>query len=827
MDLLVGEVRDDPGALPLLSHALVETWLRREGSTLTVDGYHASGGIRGAVAQSAEHLYARVDPGHRQLLRDLVLRLVSPGTDGEAVRTRVPRRLIASDADHDQLIELLVEARLVTSDDGVLEITHEALARAWPRLRDWLDDDIEGQRTWHHLSGAADAWDTLGRPDSELYRGGRLARTLEWQAQTASTLTDNELAFLEAARAANEAEEQSAAERARAQTLLIRRLRLVLAGAVVLLVLALAAGGMAVHQSQLAGDNAARAEASTVAAEARRAGAQALITDDIDESMLLAVAAVRLDDSPATRDSLQSALARNPELIASTQMSGGMVTWLDVSPDGRRVATFDEANTVRLYEISSGELLGVYQAGTERRSSVVSMKVLFSPDGSLLAVTQAAPTREPVVLLDAATLEKVAAQPQGVDRWRWQPNSMAFSQDGQHLALTLQRFEGVSKELRETSGWAVVWNLGRPDRPLRIRLEDGPGGIALSPDGAKLYTTTPLATSPGTTTPGTTSSLTIHDLATGRSRPVDESEPVVQIAMSPDGRLLAGSVEEAGLVLLDARTGKLRRRLAGNGFAPNYTVFSADGSRVASISVGNSEAMVWDVASGALLRLPLRDSGEKVDLSADASTAYTAGSGASLRQWDVEGGRRFVSQLAARKPGELEPAEFAQPSPGGEFVAIPSSERVTFFNVVTGRSAEASFRGGRHTSPSGSWHPDGVHYALATDGTIQIWDARDAELVLEARPAGRFVKGLDYSNDGTRLVIGEISGPGDHARLDDAGACGSIGRARPGGVLRRRRTGQSHGHRPDRAGGPLGVPQESDHTLGPGRPGDRHGPRHR
>jgi DNA-binding SARP family transcriptional activator/WD40 repeat protein len=743
VDLLVGEVRDDPGALPLLSHALVETWLRREGSTLTVDGYQASGGIRGAVAQSAEHLYARVDPDHRQLLRDLVLRLVSPGTDGEAVRTRVPRRLIASDADHDQLIEMLVEARLVTSDDGVLEITHEALARAWPRLREWLDDDIEGQRTRHHLSGAADAWDTLGRPDSELYRGVRLTRALEWQVSTASTLTDNERSFLEAARAANEAEEHSAAERARAQTRLIHRLRLVLAGAVVLLVLALAAGGIAVHQSQRAGDNAARAEASTVAAEARRAGAQALTTADIDVSMLLAVAAVRLDDSPATRDSLQSALARNPELIASTQMGGGMVTWLDVSPDGRTVATFDEANTVRLYGISSGELLGEYQAGTQRRSSVVSMKVTFSPDGERLAVTQAAPTREPVVLLNAATLEPVAAQPQGLDQWRWQPNSLAFSQDGQHLAVTLQRVEGVGTELRETSGWAVVWNLGRPDRPLRIRLEDGRGGVALSPDGTRLYTTAP---------------LTIHDLVT-HNRPVKVPEPVVQIALSPDGRLLAGSVDQDGLVLLDDSTGKVLRRLEGNGVAPYYVVFSADGRRVASISLENGEAMVWDVARGKLLvRLPLSESGEKVDLSADGSTAYTAGSGTSLRHWDVEGDRRFVSLIAARKPGRLESFGLAQAAPGGGFVAIPDSDRVTFFDVVAGNSNEASFRGGRYSSPLGSWHPDGVHYALATDGTVRVWDARDAELVLEAKPSGRFVKGLDYSTDGTRLVIGEISG---------------------------------------------------------------------
>jgi DNA-binding SARP family transcriptional activator/WD40 repeat protein len=771
--LLIGEVRADPGALPLLSHALVGTWERREGSTLTVDGYHASGGIRGAVAQSAEHLYARVGPEQRRLLRDLVLRLVSPGADGEAVRTRVPRRLIASDSDHEQLIELLVEARLVTSDEGVLEITHEALARAWPRLRGWLDDDIEGQRTRHHLSGAADAWDTLGRPDSELYRGVRLFRALEWKAATDSTLTETEREFLDAARVANTAEEQSAADRARAQARLIRRLRLVLGGAVAMLVLALTAGGVAIDQSQRAGDNAARAVASAVAAEARRAGAQALTTDDIDESMLLAVAAVRLDDSPATRDNLQSALARRPELIASTQMSGALVTWLDVSPDGRRVATFDESNNVRLYEITTGELLGEYQAGTERRRSVVSMKVIFSPDGSRLAVTQAAPTRQPVVLLDAATLEPVAAQPQGLDQWRWQPNSMAFSQRGQHLAVTLQRVEGVGRAMRETSGWAVVWNLNQPDRPLRIRLEDGTGGVALSPDGATLYTTAP---------------FTIHDLDTRRSRPVDEAEPVVQIALSPDGRLLAGSVEEAGLVLLDARTGKLRRRLEGSGFAPYYVVFSADGSRVSSISFENSEAMVWDVATGDLLvRLPLSESGEKVDLSADGSTAYTAGSGVSLRHWDIDGERWFLSQIADGKQGVRGAFGLAQPSPGGEFVAVPSSDRVAFFDVASGTSDVGGFRAGRHTTPLGSWHPDAVHYALATDGTVQIWDARDADLVQEGRPMGRLVDGLDYSPDGSRLVIGELSGQltmldsatltpvGRSVRLDEGVCCVAAG----------------------------------------------------
>ena len=77
---------------------------------------------------------------------------------------------------------MLVAARLVTSDDGVLEITHESLARAWPRLRGWLEDDVDGRRILHHLSSTADAWDSLGRPDSELYRGVRLTRALDWRA---------------------------------------------------------------------------------------------------------------------------------------------------------------------------------------------------------------------------------------------------------------------------------------------------------------------------------------------------------------------------------------------------------------------------------------------------------------------------------------------------------------------------------------------------------------------------------------------------------------------------------------------------------------------
>ena len=164
VEILVREVSGNPGALPMLSHALQETWQRREGRTLTVAGYQASGGIREAVARSAEEVYSGVAADQQPMLRPLLLRLVAPSPEGDPVRTRMPRRLVVTDPAHDQLVDLLVGSRLVTSDEGVVEIAHEALAREWLRLRDWLDEDVEGQRILHDLATAADSWDALDKP---------------------------------------------------------------------------------------------------------------------------------------------------------------------------------------------------------------------------------------------------------------------------------------------------------------------------------------------------------------------------------------------------------------------------------------------------------------------------------------------------------------------------------------------------------------------------------------------------------------------------------------------------------------------------------------
>ena len=315
VDVLLQDVRDDPGALPLLSHALRETWERREGRTLTVEGYQASGGIRGAVARSAEQVYDGLPEDDRAKLRGLMLRLLTLAPDGEPLRSAVPRGAIPGDEAHEHLVERLVQARLVTADADVLDLAHETLARAWPRLRGWLDDDLEGQRILRHLSTAAESWHAMGRPDAELYRGDRLARATAWQAGSGADLTAHEADFLarsrEVPRLLRAEVERAAAARRRNR----RRALALVAVATTLAVVAGLAGWVALRERDQAAQERERAAAERLMASARRAASLSQATDDVVASLLLAVEAVRRDDSPDTRAALLAALSRSPALV--------------------------------------------------------------------------------------------------------------------------------------------------------------------------------------------------------------------------------------------------------------------------------------------------------------------------------------------------------------------------------------------------------------------------------------------------------------------------------------------------------------------------------
>ena len=92
VDLILRDVGDEPGALPLLSHALLETWQRRSGRTLTLKGYADSGGVRGAIAYTAENVYQQLSPDQQLMARQIFLRLTELGEGTEDTRRRTALR---------------------------------------------------------------------------------------------------------------------------------------------------------------------------------------------------------------------------------------------------------------------------------------------------------------------------------------------------------------------------------------------------------------------------------------------------------------------------------------------------------------------------------------------------------------------------------------------------------------------------------------------------------------------------------------------------------------------------------------------------------------
>ncbi|MEZ4594676.1 MAG: hypothetical protein R3D55_26555 [Chloroflexota bacterium] len=196
-----GDQPPEPGALPLLSHALLETWRRREGSKLTFSGYTDAGGVQGAIAKTAESVFTqKLTPAQQTIARSIFLRLteLGEGTQDTRRRAQISELLPASStADETQtVLNLLSAARLVTTDEDSAEVTHEALIREWPTLRRWLDENRDGLRLHRHLTESAQAWQQRNRDSGELYRGARLEQAQEWANQHDDELNDLEREFL-------------------------------------------------------------------------------------------------------------------------------------------------------------------------------------------------------------------------------------------------------------------------------------------------------------------------------------------------------------------------------------------------------------------------------------------------------------------------------------------------------------------------------------------------------------------------------------------------------------------------------------------------------
>ena len=215
---------------------------------------------------------------------------------------------------------------------------------------------------------------------------------MEWAQAHPDALNATERAFLDASVAESERER-------RTQLRANRRLRVLLAGAGLLLVAAVIAGVLALSEG-------GRARDSARTADAQRLGAQALVDDQLDRSLLLAQAGRELDDSVATRGYLLSALVRRPAAIGVMQGDGDPLFALALSPGGRILAAGDDNGTVVLLDTRTRERIG----GPLQVNLWRSAGLDFSPNGRLLAVAGRvgeAQDAQSVKLVDVATRKVV------------------------------------------------------------------------------------------------------------------------------------------------------------------------------------------------------------------------------------------------------------------------------------------------------------------------------------------------------------------------------------------------------------------------------------
>ena len=744
-DALVDDVEGEPGALPLLSTALLELWQMRHDNALTLAAYRESGGVHGSVARLAEGTYARIPDERRQLVRAVMLRLVGEGEGDAPVRRRAPLAELdlERNPDVEDVLGTLADSRLVTVSEGNVEVAHEALLREWPRLREWIEEDAEGRRLRSHITQAATEWAAAGRDRGELYRGARLAAALDWTADHALDVNEFEREFVTESREASEQE----AKRARRTN---RRLRVLLAGVAVLLAAAVAGGMLAVNQRGEARD-------AETAQLAQRLGAQALVEDDLDRSLLLARQAVAIDRSPQTRSYLLQTILRSPKADGIMHGESGFLRAIEVSRDGRTLAVGSDRDGLLFFDTRTYARIGGKSPVTGKVESLA-----YGPGGDTLAVGGDGSIR----LLDARTHEQLAETL--VDGL---VTRLIFTRDGTRLVVATGESFPDSISIRDPATLAPI---GAPIEPedyagaYRAQLWGAPGS-ALTPDGSSVLTAS------------NEEELVWWDLRSrSATRRVRIGTGHHALAVSSDGDTVAVGVDR-GIQLVDTRSGAVRSSAGVLTDAPNWLAFSSDGRTVVSTGLDGAVTL-WDVRS-ATVRETLRGhsaSAAQPEFSPDGKTLYTTSHDGTAIAWRIAGDRGLG------RPFEFTPGRAARDyrHPGayvldGRLIAVGLKGRGIGLRdgETLARAGAALLKTGGEVSALAS-DPDGRMLAAGTlAGRVTLWDVASRSLRLGPFSVSKeSVQSLSLSEDGTLLATGGLEG----VRLWDVTTGASRGRVGDG-----------------------------------------------
>ena len=752
VDLLLQDVGHEPGALPLLSHALFETWQRRRGRMITLSGYTSSGGVRGAIAETAEAVFADQFTHEQQAIaRRIFLRLTELGDEsgaGDTRRRATFKELILKPEEAElthAVLKALADARLITTSEDAADVAHEALIREWPTLHGWLEENREGLRLHRQLTEATQDWAATNHDPDLLYRGARLAQTREWASTHQEEMNALEHEFLAASIEAGEhqaaereaqrqrelesaqklvdterkrAEEQTdSANRLRARNRIVTALGAI---AVFLAVLAALFSMQANRNAEQSKANLTRSEAQRLAAEANN-----LLLNHGDTNLiaLLAIRSLNMQYTPSG-DAILSSLTTLEAPPLEFRGHTADVWSVDISPDGKYLATGSGDGTAKLWDLATGAVIQTF-------SGVSGDSVVFSPDGRYLL--RAGGTDHTARILDIATGEIV----QVFSGHTGSVDDAAFSPDGK-LIVTAGGDDHTARIWEVATGETLHVLIGHSGGYLPR--------VVFSPDGKYVLTAG-----------DTDRTARLWDVATGNEVRVFSGHPelVAAVAFSPDGKYVATGSDDHIARLWEIASGTLVREFTGHQGFVNGIKFSPDG-RFLLTGSHDRTARLWDVATGKTLRVFSGHSGQVqgVAFSPDGNLIATASNDGIARVWNLQ-----ASPTGIQFVGHSEEVWQAVFSPDGKLVATASNDDTArIWDSANGRLIKTLI--GHTADVHGvAFSPDGKQILTASaDRTARLWDLSTGKDLLRFEGHTDLITRAIFSPDGKYVVTASYDG---------------------------------------------------------------------